>query len=183
MNRFKFKRLIFKVTPIFITLLIFNSCGILMNYEIECREYSFTNEKFWFPHKIGDTLSFYNQNGERKHFQVVEKNIYHREKYISDTGCGCNDYSNMLLTNYIDSIWFTNDLRYVYDNEPKIRYNIVLVIDNTKSVFNSLYLESTTTKIINGFEIEDIEKYSSAQKFDKGVKTCIVQRILVYYNL
>jgi hypothetical protein len=158
------KSLVIKTFLLLITIITLNSCGILMNREITCREYSFKNEYFWFPHKKGDTLSFVNQFGEKKHFQVVDKRIYHQDKYISDTGCGCNDFTQMLITNYIDSIWFTHRVKYIYDHEPNHYEDIGLNFENSKNFFNETCLDTTINLKINEKIIPEVEVYSNEYK-------------------
>ena len=155
------KKSLAKITILLTIITFFNSCGILMNQEITCRKFSFSNEHYWFPQKIGDTLSYTNQYGDKKLFQVVDKRIYHRDKYISDTGCGCLDYSQMLITNYVDSIWFAKKTKYIYDNDANHYEEIGMYFENSKNFFNQTSLDTTMTLVINGTTFHDVQVYSN----------------------
>lgn len=137
---------------------LFLSCGKIIFREIECRDFQFKGEYYWFPLKTGDSVVFVNKTTNvRKKYKIADKRIAHRTKYISDTGCGCLDNSKMLLISGTDSIWFNNELRYVEDFEREYYEDIVFVIKGTQSGFYETSKTKLDTYTLDSILFSDVE--------------------------
>lgn len=143
-----------------ISSILLITCGKVVWREIECREFSLKGEHYWFPLNIGDSVSFTNSSNLQKTFIVKDKYISHRTKYISDTGCGCYDLTEMLLISGNDSIWFNNHLVYIEDREGTYREDMFFVIDGVQSGFYE-----THRTIIDSYEIDSIS-FNNVERFD-----------------
>lgn len=148
---------------LFLTILFF-SCEKVIFKDIQCRDFQLTGEHYWFPLPTGDSVVFINTTtNTRKKYTVANKQITHRTKYTSDTGCGCFDNSKMLLTSGSDSLWFNNELKYVENNEGNYYEDIFFVINDKQSGFyetskthlDTYTLDSTTFSDVEFFECKE----------------------------
>ncbi len=164
-----------KVKILFVLIIItglFCSCNKIAFREVQCREFQIRGENYWFPLNIGDSVIFVNSsNNIRKKYTIVDKQISHRTKYISDTGCGCLDISKMLLISDTDSIWFKNELRYVEDGEGNYYEDIVFVINGEQSVFYETSKTQLETYTLDSIDFSDVEYFECKScQVDLGVK-------------
>ncbi len=150
----KFKHLF----VLFVFAAVFYSCGLLFFREIECRDFQIKGEEYWFPLQVGDSVVFINSTTHvGKKYTVVDKQISHRTKYVSDTGCGCLDYSGMLLTSGTDSLWFSDELRYVEEDEGNYYEDIFFVINGVQSGFYETYKTHLASYTLNSITFADVE--------------------------
>lgn len=113
-----------------IATILLASCNKFLFKDVECRNFQIKGENYWFPSNVGDSIVFVNPTTNvRKKYMVVDKQISHRTKYVSDTGCGCLDNSKMLLVSNLDSLWFNNSLRYVEDTNGNYYEDIIFAIN------------------------------------------------------
>ena len=141
-----------------ITSILFVSCNSFIFRDITCREFQIKGENYWFPLHVEDSVVFINSaTNVRKKYMVVDKHIFHRTRYVSDTGCGCLDYSGMLLTSGMDSLWFYNELRYIEDNEGSYYEDIVFVINGKQSGFCETSKTKLDTYTLNSIKFSDVE--------------------------
>lgn len=151
---------------------LFFSCKKIVFREVECRDFQIRGEHYWFPLHDEDSVVFINSStNARKKYTVVDKRISHRTKYTSDTGCGCLDYSGMLLTSGTDSLWFSNELRYVEDKEGNYYEDIVFVINGKKSGFYETSRTHLDTYTLNSISFSDVEFFECKEcEVDLSVK-------------
>lgn len=151
---------------------LFLSCDNIVFREIKCRDFQIKGENYWFPLNVGDSVVFVNSSTSiRKKYTIVAKQIFHRAKYTSDTGCGCLDNSVMLLTSDTDSLWFNNELRYVEDNEGNYYEDIIFVINGKQSGFYETSRTKLDSYTLNSVNFSDIEFFECKDcKEDLSVK-------------
>lgn len=134
------------------------SCGVLMFVEIECRDFENHDDLKIYAGNIGDSIAFVNSNNQTMKFNIDHKYIYHRTKYVSDTGCGCNDMWGIMLVSNSDTISMHSDAKYVYDNKANRYDRANIEIDGALASF---FTEDKS--IVNNFVIDTV-------KFDKLIK-------------
>ena len=157
---------------IFILIAVFlSTCEKIIFKEIDCRAFGLTEEYYWNPVNNGDSVVFINSSNERNRFIVVDKRILHRTKYTSDTGCGCLDESNMLMTNNSDSIWFRNELRYVEDQIGNRYEDVVFVLDNKQSIFYETHMTTGETYSIDSLTFTNVKRFEYNYTDNLRVKT------------
>ncbi len=140
-------------------MLLLSSCGILPFQEVVCRDLGTTEESYWFPAKMGDSVTFVNTKNEQIKLYVTDKSMYHTTKYYSDTGCGCYDWSGMLLANKTDSIWFTNEVRYIYDNEDNGEVYVQVELNGIASGFDENDVTLLPSLAFDNQTFTDVKKY------------------------
>jgi len=140
-------------------MLFLSSCGILPFQEVVCRDLGTTEESYWFPAKMGDSVTFVNTKNEQIKLYVTDKSMYHTTKYYSDTGCGCYDWSGMLLANKTDSIWFTNEVRYIYDNEDNGEVYVQVELNGIASGFDENDVTLLPSLAFDNQTFTDVKKY------------------------
>lgn len=158
---------------VILIVLFFNmiSCNKLLFNDIECREYQFTNEKFWFPEYVGDTVFFENSNNDILEFVIIDKSITHVTVYTENSGCGCSDISGFLMTNGNDSIWMINRVKYIYDNDPNIYEDVVFTFDGVQSVFNETIDTVLQEYSIGDFLFTNVKKFEYNYEGENKIKT------------
>jgi hypothetical protein len=151
------------ILTLIFTAALFISCKKLFNREVKCRDFQIKGEHYWFPLNVGDSVVFVNVSANiRKKFLVQDKRIAHTTKYKSDTGCGCFDYSGMLLTSGSDSLWFKNELKYIENKEGNYYEDIFFVINGSKSGFYETQRTILANYTVNGVNFSDVEFFSCA---------------------
>ncbi|WKZ58857.1 MAG: hypothetical protein QY309_13370 [Cyclobacteriaceae bacterium] len=166
--------MIHKAILLILTLSL-TSCGYLFWKEIKCREFKAENLSL-FPGQLNDTISFADKQGNVRHFIINDKRAQHTTRYISDTGCSCHDFVQMLYISGQDSIWTKLQLNYIYDQKEKQYFEVWFVLDNIKNGFTEVYQDSTFTGIqIEGNNYSRQRKYIWNDPSDKNiVKECII---------
>lgn len=134
--------------------------------DVACRDFKIKGENYWFPLHLGDSVVFVNASNIRKKFIVEDKQISHRKEYTSDTGCGCLDVSKMLLISDTDSIWFTNELRYVEDTEGNYYEDILFVIQGEQSGFYETAKTILDTYTLHAIKFIDVELFECSNCTD-----------------
>lgn len=119
---------------ILITSLLY-SCSEVIFRDVNCRDFENNNDLKWFSGKKGEILTFNKSDGTTVSFNIVDKYIFHRTKYISDTGCGCHDMWGMMMTNENDTISMYSQAKYVEDNDANLYDNLYIKIDGELSGF------------------------------------------------
>lgn len=142
-----------------LSTLLFSGCGALIFKEITCRDFSMTEENFWFANRKADSIYFVSNHNDSLKLYVNDKTITHTTKYISDTGCSCRDWSGMLLTNFTDSIWFTNETNYIYNNEDEGFEKMLILIGGAQSYFDESDKTILSSQTIAGNEYKDIKRF------------------------
>jgi hypothetical protein len=146
---------------VFILLFItafFSNCNKLIFREIECNPFEMNVEYFWNSSNEGEKIVFTNSLNQRKELVVADKTITHRTKYVSDTGCGCYDFSGMLMTNGSDSIWFKNELQYIENQIGENYTDIVFSIEGQQSLFYEVHSKNLPTYIIDSITFKNVLK-------------------------
>ena len=137
-----------KILLILPAALLLYSCGMGMFSEVTCRDFTQTDDLRFFAGNEGDSTVF--RSGEkRKRFFLEKKFIFHRTKYISDTGCGCLDRWGSFFTNETDTISIYSDERYVYNNTANRTEELQMFIDGKMSGFIT-----EDARILENFELE-----------------------------
>jgi hypothetical protein len=140
-------------------LFLLTGCGYLFLKEIKCREFKDDNIKL-FPGAINDTITFVNDRGNKKHFVINDKMAHHTTNYVSDTGCSCHDMIQILLTSGNDSIWYRQELNYIYDMKDIEYFEITFVLDSAQNGFYENFRDSTISSIdLNGVRYDGVRKY------------------------
>jgi hypothetical protein len=116
-------------------------------------------------------MVFVNSFNELNKFNVVDKRISHRTKYISDTGCGCLDKSSMLFTNDSDSIWFTKEVRYIEDQSNNRYEDVVFDINKIESVFYETHMILLPTYSIDSLTCTNVKRFDYDYTDNLKVKT------------
>jgi hypothetical protein len=152
-----------------------SGCGKLFHREVNCRAYQLKEEKYWFPHKAGDSVVFMSSLNETRIYKVADKSIVHRTKYYSDTGCGCEDIASMLLTSGEDSIWLKTKLRYIEDNTGNTLEDVVfdfgdIQSGDIQSVFYETHRTYMPSHTIDSVTFSDIKKFEFAYTNPINVK-------------
>jgi hypothetical protein len=159
-------------------LIAFSSCKKLVHRDVNCRGFSFTDEYYWFPQQLGDTISFVNGANVTKKFVVADKYINHRKQYVSDTGCGCNDVSSLLLTSENDSLWFRSELKYIED-QPGNRYeDVVFVLNGVQSTFYETHRNNEAQHVLDTLTFMDVRRYDQPYTEVAKVKQVFTARNL-----
>ena len=139
--------------------LILAGCGKLINVEEDCRDFSFQGEEYWFPENIDSNVIFKDSDNNEKVFKVIKKKSTHVSKYFTDTGCGCNDYSNMILTSDTDTIYLKRLSKYIYDNEAETIEDIVFMFNRDHSIFFETALIGFENITINNIQVNNCRVY------------------------
>lgn len=175
------------ILGLLILVAMFYSCGKIIFREVKCRDFQIKGENYWFPLVLGDSVVFANKAMSlRKKYIIVDKKIFHRTQYTSDTGCGCLDQSQMLLTSGSDSLWFVNEERYVEQNEGKYYEDIVFVVNKIKSRFNETSKTKLSNFTLNSVSFSDVEFFECKDcKAELSLKKLYrVNNIgIIYYEL
>lgn len=158
-------------TTLLLSMLLFSSCGILIFEEVICRDLGTAEESYWFPARTGDSVSFVNTKNEVIKLYVTDKSMYHTTKYYSDTGCGCYDWSGMLLANKTDSIWFTNEVRYIYDNEDNAELTVLVELKGVAATFDEGDVTLLPSLAFDDKSFTDVKKYEYAYTNTGKAKT------------
>lgn len=170
------KTIIFRLAFFLMILFIFTSCGVLVFRDVICRDFTLTNQNYWFPVKQGDTVVFVNSHNISKVLKVVEKKIEHTTRYYSDTGCSCNDWSGMLLVNPSDTIWVNASNDYVFDNKDERSENMLLSINHIRSGFHGTQLTLLPTYSIGSNQFTNVKLFSGTYTDSTHVKTVYVAK-------
>ena len=133
-----------------IMLEVFYSCGKLFWREIKCRDFEFQDDLKWFAGNIGEIITLSNKENETKEFIIRDKYIYHRTKYISDTGCSCHDIWGILLSTEKDTIGMYSHSSYIEKNKSEKYDYFYIRLNNQLSVF-----KSENKSIIENYSIGD----------------------------
>jgi len=148
-------------------LMIINiSCGKLFYVETECREFSYHGEEYWFPQSVGENVIFVDASENEKIFTVVKKVSSHVTMYYTDSGCGCEDYSNMILTSGNDTIYLKRLSRYIYDQDAENAEDIVFLFNNEHSIFFETELLGIQDLTIDTIQINNCRVYE--EDYDEG---------------
>jgi hypothetical protein len=132
------------------TLLILAfGCKKIIFRTIECRPFSETDELNWMVGNKNDTIKFISTNNTIHKFIVADKDIIHRKKYKSDSGCGCKDTWEILYTEGTDSIAIVYFTKYVEKNPANKYEDITVVLNNTKS-----YFTEATKSVLNNYTVD-----------------------------
>jgi len=166
------------ITMFILTAVFLSTCKKIIFREIECREFTLTEEYYWNPVNNGDSVVFINSLNERNEFVVVDKSISHRTKYTSDTGCGCLDESSVLMTNNSDSIWFRNELRYVEDQTGNRYEDVVFVLDDKQSIFYETHMTTIETYSIDSLTFTNVKRFEYEYTDNLKVKTVYIVKNL-----
>jgi len=170
------RRLIY--ISIFAIIICFGGCKKMLYNEIECRNYIFPEDLFWFPNNVGDTISFTSSSKSEKKFVIDEKLIQHTTKYVENTGCGCEDNTSILLRNETDSIWFRNTLFYIYDNKEDVTFYVVFNFSGKHSAFNIKDKSIAATLTIDNIIFNDVQKLEFNYSDPLKVKTAYLVKNL-----
>jgi hypothetical protein len=129
---------------------VFYSCGKLFWREVKCRDFEFQDELKWYAGNIGDTITLSNKENEKKEFIVIDKYIYHRTKYISDTGCDCHDIWGIVLSAEKDTIGMYSHSFYIEKNKAEKYDYFYIRLNNQVSFF-----KTENKSIISNYSIGD----------------------------
>jgi len=140
----------------------FLSCGKLFNREIDCRELNNGSHLKWFAGGISDTIAFVKPDNTVVKFVVDDKYLYHRTKYISDTGCGCHDMWGIRLSSPSDTISMYNQEKYVNDNESNVYSTCYVTIDGVTSGFITEDKSVVSSMSINSTSVSNLIKFKFA---------------------
>ena len=149
-----------------IIFLFIESCGRWFWIEQDCREFYFHGEEFWFPETKDAKVVFMNTSGQEKTFTVIKKKSSHVSKYITDTGCGCKDYSNMILIDNNDTIYLMRLSTYVYDNDAETFEDIVFMFNRDHSIFFETEFSGFESFKIDSITYDSVRVYK--QDYDEG---------------
>jgi hypothetical protein len=163
---------------IIVIVILISSCKKVVFREITCRPFELTDEHFWFPSQLGDTIRFANAADSVKEFVIRDMYINHQTKYTSDTGCGCADRSSMLLTSSQDSIWFVSTLNYIEDQTGNRYEDLVFVINGQQSAFYETHRSQITTTTIDTTTINDLRFYQRDYSESTRIKKIFTSRNL-----
>ncbi len=152
-------------------LFTLSSCGTLVFRDVTCRDFKLTNQNYWFPVNVGDSVVFINSHNKRMVLNVVEKKIEHTTRYYSDTGCSCNDWSGMMLINSTDTIWVNATNDYVFDNKDERSEEMMLNINHVKSGFYGTQSTLLPTYSIGDNQFKDIKQFTGTNTDSTHVKT------------
>jgi hypothetical protein len=147
-------------------ILLFGTCGVMMLREITCRDVTFSDELYWFPVAVGDSVVFITSDNMRMTFHTLRMKIWHTTRYTSDTGCKCEDESSMLLTNGHDSICFVSYGNYIYDEKATEIEDVMVKYSRMDSYFNEkdrTYLSSYTIDNQTFQNVKVFEKVSGIE--------------------
>lgn len=156
-----------------LTLILLSSCGYLFLRDVKCRSFEVEKLKL-FPGAISDTISFLSSSGQKKTFIISDKLANHTTNYVSDTGCSCHDFIQILYTSAQDSIWYTYDLNYIYDQPGQEYFSVSFVLDGVRNRLHATDQDSTVTTLqLNGIGYDGVKKYVNADfKNKRWVKEC-----------
>ena len=147
-------------------ILFLNSCGKLWNVETDCRDFDFQGEEYWFPESVGDNVVFIDSENNKMAFKVTKKESSHVTQYYTDTGCGCRDYSNMILISGSDTIYLKRLSAYIYDNAAETIEDIVFMFNNEHSIFFETELVGFENMTIDTVQIDSCRVYE--EDYDEG---------------
>jgi hypothetical protein len=156
---------------LFVATIYLTACGVLMFREVECREFTITEEEYWHSGKIGDSITFYDQSNNKLTYRIERKEISHRPKYLSDTGCGCFDVSDLIITNDHDSIWFQNIVQYVENDDAEIFQNLYFAFNNKQSYFNETVITLLSSVEIKGSVFTNVKMFEFEYKDEFQIKS------------
>lgn len=169
--KFEKMKIIASISAILLCATLLSNCKKLIYRDIDCRSFTLSEELFWNPANNGDSIVFINSENMRNKFIVVDKNVLHRTKYTSDTGCGCLDESSMLMTNNTDSIWFKKSLRYVESNTETSQEDVVFNFDGIQSSFYETHITCLSSFSIDSLSFTSVKKFEYSYSNNLNVKT------------
>ncbi len=130
---------------------LYSSCKKDKAQKITCDNFQLSQEYYWFPQKVGDTVIFRNDDNEVMKFIIKDKLVSHRKSYMSDKNCSCLDISGMNLSNGVDSIWFVNNYAYIPGSSSVLYQDVVFKINGVKTSFYD-----TETEVVNSLKIDSV---------------------------
>jgi len=154
-----------------VLMFLLSSCGILPFQEVVCHDLGTTEESYWFPAKMGDSVTFVNTKNEQIKLYVTDKSMYHTTKYYTDTGCSCYDWSGMLLANKTDTIWFTNEVNYIDDFKESTDLTVLVELKGIEATFNEENVTLLPSLAFDNQTITDVKKYEYAYTNAAKTKT------------
>ncbi len=147
------------------------SCNNSTHREVDCRNFELTNELYWFSGGVGDSVIFTNATNRRIAFRIMDKSSQHTKRYTSETGCGCNDWSGMLLTDGVDSMWFYSSVKYAENQEGKQYEDVYIILHHEQSYFNETTRENLANYSIDTFEFSNIKKFEYSYTKPSQIKS------------
>lgn len=162
----------------FLIVFLIHSCKKVVHREVNCRGFAFTDEPYWFPTIVGDTIKFVNAVSDTMKFVARDMYINHRTKYISDTGCGCADESSILLTSNTDSLWFRTSLKYIEDQAGTRFEDIVFILGGVQSTFYENQRTPLESYAIDALSFTDVRRYNHDYSDVHNVKQIYLVRNL-----
>lgn len=182
------------LSVLIIVLALNTSCGMLLWVDNPCREFILDGEEYWFPQSLDQTVTFINNNNDTMDFKITSKVSSHVTKYITDTGCSCRDYSNMMLVSGLDTIYLQRLSRYIYSDSAATDLHVVFMFANREhSIFfdedmkTDENLEVDTIKVNNCRVYE--QNYTEGRRINKvymskgrGIIRYIMQDGVVWTN-
>ena len=153
---------------------MFSSCNILLFRTIDCRDFEFQDELKWYAGTMGNVLTLTNEANETKEYAIEDKYIYHRTKYISDTGCNCWDIWGILLSAENDTISMYGG-SYYFESDPADRYDRFYIRHNDKvSRFSSGERSIVTNYSVNNIVFPQVLVFEYAYTQDNQIKKVVI---------
>ena len=157
-----------------IVLGVFYSCGKLFWREVKCRDFEFQDELKWYAGNIGETITLSNKENETKEFVIKDKYIYHRTKYISDTGCSCHDIWGILLSTEKDTIGMYSHSKYIEKNKAEKYDYFYIRLNSQLSVFKREDKSIVTNYSIGDKQIVQVLIFEFQQAENNQIKKVVV---------
>lgn len=153
-----------------LSILLFSACKEAIFREVPCRAFAEQEDLQWMVGNKKDTLSFLTSNKTLHHFTVAAKDIIHRKKYVSDSGCGCNDIWEVLYTEGTDSLVVVFFTKYV-ENKPATKYeDVAAVFNHTTSYFNETKRTVLSNYTIDSTSFTEVYQYANTYTGANQVK-------------
>lgn len=160
------------------SLAMFWSCLDNEVRDVYCYEFNLVDENFWFPLKVGDSVTFADTLGATKTFVIADKRIVHLPTYRSDSGCNCIDVSGMLLVSELDSIWFTSQFSYVVGYVSSGYESVVFVLNGDKTAFFDSDRSLVVSYDIDTLNFENVKRFANFYADPPSVKSVHMARDL-----
>lgn len=151
--------------------ILYSSCSKSVYKDITCRAFSLTQEQYWFPNSVGDSITFVNSSNAKKKFNIANKEISHTSSYANSSGCSCIDISGMILTSNTDSIWFNNGNEYLENDAAKNSELVAFVLSNVFTEFSQIQKTTVATLTINNVTFTNVKKFEGTYTNNLNVKT------------
>lgn len=160
----------FIITGITVLSILLTSCSKYK--DITCKAFSLTQESYWFPNLVGDSIIFINNLNVKKKYIITSKEISHTTSYTDNSGCSCLDISGMILVCNTDSIWFNcgNDY-YDKDATKKTIELVAFVFSNILSEFNDINKTTDESLTIDTITFNNVKKFELNLTNNLNVKT------------